>query len=80
MTSIAIIGGGIALLVLAFGSGRAVGLIMASAPTPIRGPGTYSLTFANVDDLIRDVGFKPNTSIDKGIASFVTWYRDFYNA
>jgi UDP-glucuronate 4-epimerase len=34
-------------------------------------------TYADVDDLMREVGFKPSTSIADGIARFVTWYRDF---
>ncbi|MFT5137250.1 MAG: UDP-glucuronate 4-epimerase [Arenicella sp.] len=36
-------------------------------------------TYANVDDLIRDVGFKPETSIDEGIGKFVEWYRGYYS-
>lgn len=35
-------------------------------------------TFADVDDLMSEVGFKPATSIDEGIARFVEWYRDYY--
>jgi UDP-glucuronate 4-epimerase len=35
-------------------------------------------TYANVDDLINDVGFKPNTSIEVGIKNFVEWYRSYY--
>lgn len=35
-------------------------------------------TFADVDDLIRDVDFKPATSIEAGIEKFVTWYTDYY--
>lgn len=34
-------------------------------------------TYADVDDLMREVGFKPSTSIADGIVRFVTWYRDF---
>lgn len=41
-------------------------------------PGDVPATYANVDDLINDVGFKPATSIEKGIASFVEWYKEFY--
>ncbi|NLY11430.1 MAG: capsular biosynthesis protein CpsI, partial [Firmicutes bacterium] len=40
--------------------------------------GDVPKTYADVDDLIRDVGFKPNTSIDEGIGKFVEWYRDCY--
>lgn len=41
-------------------------------------PGDVPATYADVDDLIRDVGFKPSTSIDVGIDRFVRWYRDYY--
>jgi len=37
-------------------------------------------TYADVDDLMRDVGFRPSTSIDEGIARFVEWYRAYYRA
>ena len=42
-------------------------------------PGDVPKTYANVDDLINDVGFKPDTSIDEGIKKFVEWYRTYYN-
>ncbi|HEU4708187.1 MAG TPA: NAD-dependent epimerase [Methylophilaceae bacterium] len=41
-------------------------------------PGDVPATFADVDDLMRDVGFKPATSIETGIARFVDWYQSFY--
>jgi len=41
-------------------------------------PGDVPQTYANVDDLINDVGFKPETSIEDGIARFVDWYRNYY--
>lgn len=41
-------------------------------------PGDVPETFADVDDLMRDVGFKPDTSIEEGIRQFVTWYRSHY--
>jgi UDP-glucuronate 4-epimerase len=41
-------------------------------------PGDVTETFANVDDLMRDVGFRPQTSIEDGIRNFVAWYRDHY--
>jgi UDP-glucuronate 4-epimerase len=28
---------------------------------------------------MEDVGYKPDTSVEEGIAKFVEWYRDFYN-
>ena len=41
-------------------------------------PGDVPATYANVDDLMRDVGFKPATPIEKGIKRFVEWYRNYY--
>ena len=41
-------------------------------------PGDVPETYADVDDLINAVGFKPNTSIEEGIAKFVDWYKDYY--
>ena len=43
-------------------------------------PGDVPATFADVDDLIRDVGFKPSTPIEEGIKRFVTWYRQWGNS
>lgn len=40
--------------------------------------GDVPATYADVDDLIRDVGFKPETSIETGIKKFVDWYREYY--
>ena len=42
-------------------------------------PGDVPCTYADVDDLVKDVGFKPVTSIDEGIHHFVQWYREYYN-
>jgi UDP-glucuronate 4-epimerase len=42
-------------------------------------PGDVAATYANVDDLMNDVGFRPDTSIEKGIGAFVDWYRGYYN-
>ncbi|MFZ2905741.1 MAG: NAD-dependent epimerase [Cyclobacteriaceae bacterium] len=35
-------------------------------------------TFADVDDLMQEVGFKPSTSIEDGIGKFIEWYKDYY--
>ena len=43
-------------------------------------PGDVPATFADVDDLVADVGFAPSTPIEEGIARFVDWYRDYYKA
>jgi len=42
--------------------------------------GDVPATYADIDDLMRDVGFKPNTPIEKGIDNFVRWYREYYKA
>lgn len=41
-------------------------------------PGDVLATYADVDDLMRDAGFAPNTPIEDGIGRFVDWYRDYY--
>ncbi|MDR4508609.1 MAG: NAD-dependent epimerase [Candidatus Brocadiaceae bacterium] len=41
-------------------------------------PGDVPATYADVDDLIHDVGFKPSTSVEEGIRKFVEWYRQYY--
>ncbi len=41
-------------------------------------PGDVPKTYADVDDLIQDVGFKPSTPIEEGIRHFVKWYREYY--
>lgn len=41
-------------------------------------PGDVPATYADVDDLMREVGFRPSTSIEDGIARFAAWYRDYH--
>ena len=41
-------------------------------------PGDVPETFADVDDLMRDVGFQPATPIEEGVAKFVDWYRWYH--
>ncbi|NJK73872.1 MAG: NAD-dependent epimerase [Richelia sp. CSU_2_1] len=41
-------------------------------------PGDVPSTYADVDDLMADVGFKPSTPIEQGIHQFVEWYREYY--
>jgi UDP-glucuronate 4-epimerase len=43
-------------------------------------PGDVPATYADIDDLANDVGFKPATPIEEGIPRFVKWYREFYKA
>ncbi|MBN2468857.1 MAG: NAD-dependent epimerase [Deltaproteobacteria bacterium] len=41
-------------------------------------PGDVPATYADVDDLVKDVDFKPDTPIEKGVALFVEWYKGYY--
>jgi UDP-glucuronate 4-epimerase len=41
-------------------------------------PGDVVATYADVDDLMQDVGFKPATPIEVGVERFVEWFKDFY--
>jgi UDP-glucuronate 4-epimerase len=41
-------------------------------------PGDVPATYADIQDLARDVGFRPETPIETGIERFVGWYREFY--
>ena len=41
--------------------------------------GDVPKTFANVDELIKDYNYKPNTSIQFGVRKFVNWYKMYYN-
>lgn len=42
-------------------------------------PGDVPATYANVEDLMKAVDFKPNTSIREGVQQFIDWYRNYYN-
>ncbi|MBQ3165537.1 MAG: GDP-mannose 4,6-dehydratase [Lachnospiraceae bacterium] len=41
-------------------------------------PGDVEMTYADVDDLIRDFGFKPETSLRDGLRAFAEWYKAYY--
>ena len=42
-------------------------------------PGDVIATYADVDELIADVGFKPTTSLAVGLEKFIDWYREYYS-
>ena len=42
-------------------------------------PGDVPATYADIDALANDVGFKPSTPIEVGVKRFVDWYRSFYS-
>ncbi|MEQ9350583.1 MAG: protein CapI, partial [Alphaproteobacteria bacterium] len=41
-------------------------------------PGDVAETYADIDAISRDVGFRPTTSIEDGIPRFVAWYREYH--
>lgn len=40
--------------------------------------GDVPITYADIDELVEDIGFKPETSIEEGIKQFVDWYQRYY--
>ncbi len=40
--------------------------------------GDVPITYADIDELVEDIGFKPETSIEEGIKQFVDWYQQYY--
>lgn len=41
-------------------------------------PGDVPATYADVDDLMRDISFRPDTPLEEGIGKFVAWYREYH--
>ena len=56
---------------------KELGIVAKKNMLPLQ-PGDVPATYANVEDLVSDLGYKPNTSIQSGIKNFVAWYREFY--
>lgn len=56
---------------------KELGIVAKKNYLPMQ-PGDVKKTWANVDDLIREFDYKPNTPIKKGISEFVKWYKDYY--
>lgn len=54
-----------------------LGLSAARELAPMQ-PGDVAETRADISELERDVGFRPSTSLEDGIKSFVAWYRDYH--
>jgi len=42
-------------------------------------PGDVERTWADVDELMKDYDYRPNTSIKHGVKSFIDWFKDYYN-
>ncbi|MGO2292498.1 MAG: protein CapI, partial [Pseudoalteromonas sp.] len=43
-------------------------------------PGDVYQTYADTQDLFAATGYKPQVGIKKGVAEFITWYKEFYSA
>jgi UDP-glucuronate 4-epimerase len=56
---------------------RALGRTAQREMAPMQ-PGDVPTTYADVDDLMRAVDFRPSTTIEDGVARFVAWYRDYH--
>lgn len=41
-------------------------------------PGDVPITYADVEELIKDIDFRPNTSIEQGLSKFIKWYKEYY--
>ncbi|GLR86570.1 NAD-dependent epimerase [Bradyrhizobium iriomotense] len=41
-------------------------------------PGDVEATYADIDELERDIGFRPSTALDEGVARFAKWYREYH--
>lgn len=54
-----------------------IGIVAKKEMLPLQ-PGEVEETYADIDDLIKDTGFKPNTSLELGLKYFVDWYRSYY--
>jgi len=42
-------------------------------------PGDVPATWADVSDLVEDLDYQPNTTVQEGVQRFITWYKDFYH-
>ena len=58
---------------------KAIGKTAKKINLPMQ-PGDVPVTFADIDDLVLAVGFKPDTNIDDGIKKFIDWYLPYFRA
>jgi len=56
---------------------RALGREAEKELLPLQ-PGDVPDTYADIEDLVRDMGYKPNTSIREGMEKFVAWFNYYY--
>jgi UDP-glucuronate 4-epimerase len=55
---------------------KELGRAAISEMLPIQ-PGDVPATYADIEDLAREIGFKPSTTIEEGVARFAKWYREY---
>ena len=55
---------------------QALGMTAERELLPMQ-PGDVAATYANIDDLVADVDYRPQTPIQVGIDNFVAWYREY---
>ena len=56
---------------------KALGMKAEMELLPLQ-PGDVPDTYAGVTDLVEQIDYKPNTSVEQGVASFVDWYRGYF--
>ena len=56
---------------------KELGIVMEKKFLPLQ-MGDVPSTYANVNDLVSDLNYKPDTTIQEGISKFITWYREYY--
>ncbi|MMZ71052.1 hypothetical protein D1872_342780 [compost metagenome] len=56
---------------------KKLGKVAKKNMLPIQ-PGDVPSTYADVSDLVEDLGYQPQTSIEEGVGRFVDWYLDFF--
>jgi UDP-glucuronate 4-epimerase len=56
---------------------KALGIEAKKNMLPLQ-PGDVPATYADVTDLIRDTGYKPNTPVEQGVKNFVDWYNSYF--
>lgn len=57
---------------------KALGIEAEKNMLPLQ-PGDVPATYADVTDLMRDTGYKPDTPVDEGVSKFVEWYKAHYS-
>jgi len=57
---------------------KAIGIEAKKNFMPMQ-PGDVQKTFADVENLKKDFGYKPKTTVSKGVEKFIDWYRKYYN-